>query len=87
MDLLQIGGVIIPERGNLDRTTEAEIEIGMTTVVDRRAPHHVVEEQDIETATEKDIVLRAMTAAAEVIVEAAVHDGIVHTLATRARKS
>ncbi|KAJ9294895.1 hypothetical protein DTO271G3_6457 [Paecilomyces variotii] len=87
VDLPQIGGVIIPERGNPGRTTtEAEIEIAMTTVVDRHAPHLAVGGPGTEIATAKAIALQTMTAAAEATVGAAVHDEAVHTMATKARK-
>ncbi|KAJ9328163.1 hypothetical protein DTO027B5_1048 [Paecilomyces variotii] len=87
VDLPQIGGVITPERGNPGRTTtEAEIEIAMTTVVDRHAPHLAVGGPDTEIATAKAIALQTMTAAAEATVGAAVHDEAVHTMATKARK-
>ncbi|KAJ9405604.1 hypothetical protein DTO045G8_6634 [Paecilomyces variotii] len=87
VDLPQIGGVIIPERGNPGRTTtEAEIEIAMTTVVDRHAPHLAVGGPGTEIATAKAIAPQTMTAAAEATVGAAVHDEAVHTMATKARK-
>lgn len=85
--LQQIGDATIPGNETPEQTIEVEIE--MTTVVGRPAPHHGAEDLHTEIATVKGIVHQdiEVTAEATAAVGAGAHDGDAHRTVRRARKS